>query len=145
MSSVSPEILDAIRELIRLDRELRELRIQQRLLDTRRNEQREKILAHYKENARFKTPMGDIVVRTREIPSRFTLEDIRDILIEANFLREEDREHLTRLFEEEAENKSRTTRTLSVRKPHTRRRLRRSQNKTAKQQPELLEDVVKED
>lgn len=145
MSSVSPEILNAIRELIRLDRELRELRIQQRLLDTKRNEQREKILAHYKENARFKTPMGDIVVRTREIPSRFTLEDIRDILIEANFLREEDREHLTRLFEEEADNNSRTTRTLSVRKPHTRRRLRRNQNKTAKQQLELSEDVVKED
>ena len=146
MSSVPPDVLDAVRELLQVDRELRVIRAQQKELEARRTEQRERILAHYRDNARFKTPLGDVVVRTREIPSRFTLEDIRDILTEAEFLSDESRGHLTHLFEEEAENKLRTTRTLSVRRPQTRKRRQRHRNKTAKNtHNESGETIIKED
>lgn len=131
-SELPKEILHAIRELIRLDNSLRETRKITKKLETERQTYRTTILNYYHTKTHFKTPYGDVIVRLRETHTRFSLEDIRDIVESSHYINDTQKQQLILTFEHEAERNIKMTRTLSVKRPQTYRKQKRTRHKTAK-------------
>ena len=135
MTDISPDVLRSIREILRIGGELREHRTKERQLEQERAEHRENVLKHYSGSVRFVTPYGNVVIRNRESPTKFSLEDIRDILQGIEEIPDDMRTRIQSRFDEEADKHTKTTRTLTVQRQQTlkaRRRTRRNKSQTLK-------------
>lgn len=124
---MDPVFVSSVKEILRIDSQLRELRNQTRHLEAEREQHREILFEHIgpKEggtSTRIQTPYGDIVIDERDRGVRFSVEDIRDILESSAIITREQREKLMSRFIEEEESLKTRVRTLSVKKPLTRRR-----------------------
>lgn len=147
MTSLDPSVIHAVKELIRIDNEIRKVRSEQKRLNDERSKYREIILEHHLDETRFNTPYGDIVVKDRESVYKFSLEDIRNIFdslkerFAGNIL-----DSILRIFETEADRNSRSTRVLSVRRPQTMKRKQRNKhsrvhNKTMRQNTFIKDEI----
>lgn len=106
-----------------------------RHLEQERAEHRENVLKYYSGSVRFVTPYGNVVIRNRDSPTKFSLEDVRDILQGIEDIPEEIRTRVQTRFDEEADKHTKTTRTLTVQRQQTlkaRHRNRRNKSKTLK-------------
>lgn len=119
MSDIPPDVLRSIREILRIGGELREHRTKERHLEQERAEHRENVLKHYSGAVRFVTPYGNVVIRNRESPTKFSLEDVRDVLQGIEDIPEDIRTRIQTRFEEEADKHTKTTRTLTVQRQQT--------------------------
>jgi len=135
---MDPVFVSSVKEILRIDGQLRELRTNIRHLEAEREQHREILFEHIGPKAdgkstRIQTPYGDIVIDERDRGVRFSVEDIRDILESSTIITREQREKLMDIFVEEEESLKTRVRTLSVKKPQTRRRHHhRKKNKTEK-------------
>lgn len=140
MSEIPPDVLGSIREILRIGNELREHRIRERQLEKERTVHRETVLEHYQGNVRFVTPVGNVIIRERESPTKFSLEDIRDILSGITEVSDEIRNRIQERFDEEAERHTKTTRTLTVQRQQTlkaRRKRKRPKSQTLRHTQEI--------
>jgi len=124
---MDPIFVSSVKEILRIDSQLRELRNQTRHLEAEREQHREILFEHIGPktggtSTRIQTPYGDIVIDERDRGVRFSVEDIRDILESSTVITREQREKLMTRFMEEEESLKTQVRTLSVKKPLTRRR-----------------------
>jgi len=136
---MDPVFVSSVKEILRIDGQLRELRTNIRHLEAEREQHREILFEHIGPKAdgkstRIQTPYGDIVIDEHDRGVRFSVEDIRDILEASTIITREQREKLMDVFVEEEESLKTRVRTLSVKKPQTRRRhhQHRRKNKTEK-------------
>jgi len=137
MSDIPSDVLHSIREILRIGKELREHRIKERRLEQQRAEYRDTVLTYYSGSVRFVTPYGNVVIRNRESPTKFSLEDIRDVLQSIEDIPNDMREHIQSKFDEEADKHTKTTRTLTVQRQQTlktRHRKRRNKSQTLKRE-----------
>lgn len=114
MPDIKPDVLQSIREILNIGKDLRELRQRERQLEHSRAEHRENVLKHYDGSVRFVTPYGNVIIRTRESPVKFSLEDVRDILQSTEGVSDDVIAKFQTRFDEEADIHTKTTRTLTV-------------------------------
>ena len=131
---MDPEIYTSTKEILRIDNELKHIRTTIRTLEAEKEYHREILLNKIGSNTRIKTPIGDIVIDERDKGVRFSIEDIRDIIESCIELSEHSRDCLLLRFEKEESSLRTKIRTLSVKKPHTRKHKskQRKTNKTVK-------------
>ena len=129
MSEIPSDVLQSIRDILRIGNELREYRVNVRRLEKERAEHRANVLEHYSDSVRFITPYGNVVIQNRESPMKFSLEDIRDILQSIEDIPEDTRTKVQTVFEEESDKHTKTTRTVSIQRQQTLKAKHKKRNK----------------
>lgn len=142
MTSVEPETLQTIKELIRYNDELQKLRDQEKIIELKREECRLKLFEKFGGNTVIQTPLGNINIYERTIHGKLSLEDIRVILDSVTYITSNQKERLMQLFTEHCGEISKTSRTLTVsRKISGGGRRERRKNKTIKNTPLIRDEA----
>jgi hypothetical protein len=114
--SERPEIIEAIREVIRLNPQIKNARKQLRELENEQSEYRERLKERYGDNTVIKTSAGDITIRERVQDGRISLEDLRDLFETIDWVGDDTKERLIGKIEELCISKRKYSKTLTVRK-----------------------------
>lgn len=128
------DILHSIKEILRLDHQLQEEKQRLKTLETEYDKHREILKAYYGENTLIKTPQGNILIRARTYDGKLSIEDLRDIMDEIDWIGIEDKEKILHIFTDHCSRNKKTARMLTIR----RKRLKRT--KTLKQRHPSLEN-----
>jgi len=148
MSSLEPETLQTIKELLGYNDELQKIRDQEKEIERKREQCRLRLFEKFGGNVIIQTPVGNINIYERTIQGKLSLEDIRMALDKITFITTNQKERLLQVFSEQCGENSKTSRTLTVSRRisgHGKFKERRK-NKTAKQpQPLLLTNSVNPD
>jgi hypothetical protein len=147
MSSLEPETLQTIKELMGYNDELQKLRDQEKVIDAKREECRLRLFEKFGGNVIIQTPVGNINIYERTIQGKLSLEDIRMTLDKLTYITSNQKERLLQSFSEQCGENSKTSRTLTVSRKMSgsgigggKRERDRRKNKTIKHPP-LLTDT----
>jgi hypothetical protein len=136
---IDSSTLESIKEILKIDNKLKSLRSIQKKLEETKSIYRERILETYKENTKFKTPYGNLILKNWQTNYKFSLQEIRDVIKGIDFISDDLYEKIITIFERKSESQSKTVRTLTVRRPKTEKRkdrTHREKNKTFKYKKE---------
>lgn len=129
MTENNPDIMNAIKEVLKISPQIHALRKQLRQLEKIQRDHRDILKEHYGNNTIIHTNVGSIRIKERYIDSKLSIEDIRDIFHTVNWIGSDTKERLLKLFEEECEGKRKYSKTLTVRKPRNNKTSKRKRAK----------------
>lgn len=138
-STLEPETLQMIKDLLHCNDELQKLRDQEKEIERKREQCRIKLFEKFGGNVIIQTPIGSINIYERTIQGKLSLEDIRITLDKLLFITTTQKERLIQAFSEQCGENSKTSRTLTVsrRISGSGKARERRKNKTAKHSPDL--------
>jgi hypothetical protein len=127
-------VLQSIKEVLRLDHILQEERRKLKVLETEYEKHRDILKQHYGENTLIKTSNGNILIRERIYDGKLSMEDLRDIMDEIDWIGIDTKERLLDMFTDHCSKNKRTARMLTIRRNRPKRK------KTIKQRRHPLDD-----
>ena len=139
-NTLTPDVLNSIKEIIRISNELRTERATLRNLEHERDVHRTTVLNHYHGSVKLVTPLGNVVIKDREYNSKFSLEEIRDIFTNLDSIPDNYKQILLTVLEQEADKKHTTTRTLTVQRQQT---LKNKKHRKHKSKAKTLKQAIK--
>ena len=113
-STLEPETLQTIKELLGYNDELQKLRDQEKEIERKREQCRLQLFEKFGGNVVIQTPVGNINIYERTIQGKLSLEDIRNTLDKLSFITTNQKERLLQIFSEQCGENSKTSRTLTV-------------------------------
>ena len=113
-STLEPETLQTIKELLGYNDELQKLREQEKEIERKREQCRLQLFEKFGGNVVIQTPVGNINIYERTIQGKLSLEDIRNTLDKLLFITINQKERLLQIFLEQCGENSKTSRTLTV-------------------------------
>lgn len=126
--SDSPEILRAIKEILRLDSVIQGERAKIREIEKEQGKYRDLLKEYYGNNTVIKTSAGDITIREKTLDGKLSLEDIRDIFDTIDWIGDDTKDKLLNIFQESCDTRRRYARTLTIKRGKSRKH-----NKTRKE------------
>lgn len=132
----SPEILRAIKEILRLDSVIQAERVKIREIEKEQGRYRDLLKEHYDSNTVIKTSAGDITIREKTLDGKLSLEDIRDIFDTVDWIGDDTKNRLLSVIEESCETRRRYARTLTIKRGKSRKH-----NKTRKEKGRSKDDL----
>lgn len=100
-STLEPETLQMIKDLLHCNDELQKLRDQEKEIERKREQCRIKLFEKFGGNVIIQTPIGSINIYERTIQGKLSLEDIRITLDKLLFITTTQKERLIQAFSEQ--------------------------------------------
>jgi hypothetical protein len=122
------DIMNSIREVIRLSPFIKEKRKELRELETQQNIHRDLLKEHYGNNTVIRTSAGDITIREKTQDGKLSLEDIHTLFDTIDWLGDDTKTRLLKQIDDLCGSMRKYSKTLTVRKS------KRKRNKTIKKE-----------